>query len=78
MQELQLSKDYKLSYIYIAAAMLVGKRMPRHPPIFPHNIIEKCPNSFARNSVFIGPNDFKFSTETRCMVLQAISKFGAN
>ena len=30
------------------------------------------------NSVFIGPNNFKFGTETRCMVLHAIPKFGAN
>ena len=34
--------------------------------------------SLAHNSVSIGPNDFKSDTETRHMVLQAISKFGAN
>ena len=40
-----------------------------------YNIIENSPNSFARNSDFIGPNVFKFGTETRFMV---ISNFGAN
>ena len=34
--------------------MLVGKRTL---PV-PHNIIENYPTSFARNSVFDGPNDF--------------------
>ena len=41
-----------------------------HPqPIFPYNIIENSPTSFARNSVFVGPNDFEFGTETRFMRL---------
>ena len=45
-------------YIYIAEAMLVGKRTAQS--IFPYNIIEDSPSSFAHNSVFVGPNDFKF------------------
>ena len=32
----------------------------------------------ARNSVSIGPNNFKFGTETRCTALDAVQKFGAN
>ena len=54
---------------------MIGKRMP---PAFPCNITENSPTSFARNSVFVGSNDFKFGTETRFMVLQTISKFGTN
>ena len=46
---------------------MVGKRTPQS--IFPYNIIEHSPTSFAHNSVFIGPNDFKFGTETRFVVL---------
>ena len=49
-----------------------------HQPIFPYYIIEKSPTSLAHNSVLIGPNNFESGTETRCMVLQAVSKFGAN
>ena len=41
----------------------------RPQPIFPYNTIENSPTPFARNSVFVGPNDFKFGTETRFMVL---------
>ena len=40
-----------------------------HQPILPYNIIENPPTSLAHNSVFIGPNNFKFGTETRFMVL---------
>ena len=40
-------------------------------PISPYYIIENSPTSFAHNSVLIGPNNFKFGTKTRCMVLQA-------
>ena len=49
-----------------------------HHSFFPYNIIENFPNYLTHKSVFIGPNDFKFGTETSCMVLRAISKFGAN
>ena len=41
----------------------------RPQPVFQYNIIENFPTSFARNSVFVGSNDFKFGTETRSMVL---------
>ena len=45
--------------------MLVDKITPQ--PIFPYNIIENFPNSFACHSVFVGPNDFKVGTE-RCFM----------
>ena len=56
---------------------MVGKRMPTQP-IFLYNVTENSPTSLAHNSVLIGPNNFRSVTETCCMVLQAISKFGAN
>ena len=49
-----------------------------YQPIFPLNIIETSPTSLAHRSVFNGPNDFKFGTETGRMVLYAISKFRAD
>ena len=57
---------------------MVGKR--KSPAHFAYNnMIENSPTSFACNSVFVGPNDFKFGTETRFMVFYgAISKFGTN
>ena len=39
------------------------------PAHFPYNIIENSPTSLTHNSVVIGPNNFKFGTETSCMVL---------
>ena len=51
--------------------MLVGKRLPT-------SIIENSPHSLVHDSVFGGPNKFKFGAEARCMVLQAIPKFEAN
>ena len=56
----------------------VGRQKRAYQPIFPSYITENFPTSLACNSVFIGPNKFKFGTETPCMVLQAVSKFGAN
>ena len=56
--------------------MLVGKSA--YQLIFPYYIIENFPTSLAGNTVFIGPNNFKFGTETCSMVLQAIPEFGAN
>ena len=56
----------------------VGGQENAHQPIFPYNIIENPPASFACNSVFVDPNDFKFGRGTRFMVLLAISKFGVN
>ena len=43
--------------------MLVGKRSA-HQLIFPYNKIKHSLTSFAPNSAFNGPNDFKFGTET--------------
>ena len=59
---------------------ILWQRAKEYPkPIFLYNYeIENSPTSFAHNSVWIGPNNFKFGTETRFMVLQAIPKFGAN
>ena len=55
----------KSPYMFTAAAMLVGKTTPISP--FSHTYNRKFSNFFARNS-FVGPNDFKFGTETRFMV----------
>ena len=55
-----------------------GGQKNGHQPIFPYYVIENSPTSLAPNSVLVGPNNFKFGTEARCMVLQAIPKFGAN
>ena len=46
--------------MYIAAAMLVGKRM--QPAHFPYNLTENPQTYFARNSRFIGLNNFKFGS----------------
>ena len=63
-------------YIYLAAAMLVVKRMPtRH---FPIQYNRKFSNFFAYSSVFIGPNNLKFGTKTRSTFLLATSEFGSN
>ena len=62
--------------MFFVTTMLVGKRTPQ--PIFPYNIIENSPTSFARNSVFDGPNHFKLGTETGFMILKAISNFETN
>ena len=50
------SKFRKSRYIYIAAAMLIGKRMSTSP-FSPYNLIETSPTSSVHKSVFIGPND---------------------
>ena len=39
-----------------------------HQPIFPYYIIKKSPKFLAHKSVFIDPNNFKFGSETHCMV----------
>ena len=64
MQKLQLFKVLKIS-IHLYCGSHDGRK-EKSP--FSH-IIEHSPTSFALNSVFIGPNDFKFGTETRFMVL---------
>ena len=46
----------------------VGRQKNAYQPIFPYNITEHFPTSVAHKSVFIGSNNFKFGTETRCMV----------
>ena len=51
-------------------------RQNAHQPSFPYDVIENYPSSLAHNSVFDGPNDFKFGTETSYMVQKAIPKFG--
>ena len=57
----------------------VGGQKNAHQLIFPYNIIENSPTSLAHNSAFIVPNiSFKLGTETPCLVLWAISKFGPN
>ena len=66
MQELQLFKAYKIS-IHLYCGSHVGSQKSAYQPIFPYNIIENCPTSLARNSVFVGPYKFKFVTETHCM-----------
>ena len=43
-----------------------------------YSMIENSPNSSAYDYVFVGLNHFKFGTKTHCVVLYAISKFGAN
>ena len=51
--------------------------MPTSP--FSHiTYMENSPTSFARNSVVVGSNDFKFGTETHFVVLLAMAKFGTN
>ena len=56
----------------------VGGQKNAHQPIFPYYIIQNYPTSLAHSSVLFGRNDFKFGTETLCMVLQDITKFGVN
>ena len=56
----------------------VGGQENALQPIFPYNIIENFPTSFACNSLFVGSNDFKYDTKTCFIVLLAVSKFGAN
>ena len=68
MQELQLFKVQKI-FIRLYCGSHVGGQKSAYQPIFPYNIIENSPTSLAPNSVFVGPNKFKFGTETCCMVL---------
>ena len=60
------SKFEKYSYIFCGS--YVGGQKNAHRLIFPYNVIEHSPTSLACNSVFVGPNDFKFGTNTRCVV----------
>ena len=77
MQELQLFTVQKIS-IHLYGGSHADEQKNAHQPIFPFYIIENSPTSLTHNSVFFGRNSFKFGTETRFMVLQAISKYGRN
>ena len=68
MQKLRLFKVLKIP-IDIYCVGHDGGQENAPQPIFPYNIIENSPDSFAHNSVFVGPNDFKFGTEPSFMVL---------
>ena len=56
----------------------VGRQKNAYQPIFPNNIIETSTTSLAHKPVFVSLNDFKFGTETRCMVVWAILELGSN
>ena len=47
----------------------VGGKKNAHQLIFPCSMTENSPISLANNSAFVGRDDFKFGTETSCMVL---------
>ena len=73
MEELRLFKVQKIS-IQMHCGSHDGGQKNAHQPIFPYNIIENSQTSLAHNSVLIVPNNFKFGTETCCMVLKPKSK----
>ena len=77
MQELQLFKVQKIP-IHFCCGSHVGGQNNAHQPIFPYDMIENCINSLAHNSIFVGPNDLKFGTETSYIVLKAIPKLEVN
>ena len=69
MQELGQFKVLKIS-IHLYCGSHVGGQKNALQPIFPYNIIEKNPPTFfPHNSASNDPNNFKFDTETGCMVL---------
>ena len=49
-----------------------------HQLFFRHHIIENFTNILAHKSVFVGPNDLEFGTETSDFVLQTLLKVGGN
>ena len=55
-------------YIFILGQPCWWAKECLHPN-FPYEIIENPPTSLAYNSVFVDPNNFKFGTETHCMVI---------
>ena len=69
MQELQL-KFRKARDIYIAAAMLGGGGGKKCTPVH----FQNHQTYLAHNSAFICLNDFKFGTETHCIVVKIIQK----
>ena len=68
MQELRLFKVGKIS-IHLPCGSHVGVQNNAHQPTFPDNVIANSPTSFAYNSAVFVPNNFKFGTKTRDMVL---------
>ena len=54
MQKLRPFKVLKIS-IHLYCGSHIGRQENAHQPVFPYNIIEDSPTSFARNSVFVGP-----------------------
>ena len=62
------------SSVHLYCDSHVGRQKNAHQPISPYNIIENSPTSLAYDSVFIGPNNFKFDTKTGCVVLYIISE----
>ena len=60
--QLQLFKVLKVP-IYLYCGSHVGGQENDRQPIFPYDIIENSPTSFAHNSVFVGPNDFICGTD---------------
>ena len=58
MQELKMFKLFNIS-IHLYCGDIA------HQSIFPYNIIEIPITSLAHNSVFIGSNNFKFSTDIK-------------
>ena len=63
--------------MHLSCGSHVGGQNNAHQPIFPNNIIANSPTSLAYNSAVFVPNNFKFGTKTRYMILSRISKFGA-
>ena len=55
--------------IHVYYGSHVGTRKSAHQPISQNDIEENSPTSVTHKSAFIDPNDFKFGTETHCMVL---------
>ena len=68
MQELRLLKVGKIS-IHLPCGSHVDGQNNAHQLIFPDNIIANSPTSLAYNSAVFVPNNFKFGTKTRNMVL---------
>ena len=77
MQKLWLLKVLKIC-IELYCGCHVGGQENAYQPIFPYNIIENSQKSFARDPVFVGPNDFKSGTETPFISLLTISKLETN
>ena len=77
MQELKLFKVHKIS-MHLYCNSHIGGQKNAHQPIFPHSIIVNFLTSWATNSAFEGPNDFKFSMETYHYDLTGHNKIWGN